>query len=892
MSDLEARALRLFDEYVELAPRRRADALAALRTREPALHDALHRLLQADAASYPLEGGALDALYAGHAGHEGGGMDPSCFERIGTLLGPWRIDRVLAQGGMGAVYQASRADGQYEKTVALKCIRAEMSSPILVDAFMRERSHLAKLDHPNIAPLLDGGVEADGRPWFAMRLVQGVSIDEWAEQQRLDLPARIRLLLQACRALQYAHAHGVLHQDIKPGNLLVSADGVVHLVDFGLSTLMGGRDSGASPPIAVSSGYTAPELLTGGTASVAADVHAMGVVLYRLMVDAWPRPPQPLHAQLTGIGVRSAHAPSRLAATALPQVAYLRQCRDTCMLRMKLRGDLDAIALKCVALEPGERYASVGALIDDLERWLARRPVRARGAGRAYVIGRFFQRNALPTLLVGMVMLMGVAAAGVFAWLHWRGQQEARDMLLVSTMFEQTLGAATLSGLAEARPSSRQLLEKTEAHLRALPPSSSPVIRARALTSLARSYAVLGDYSHALALASQANRLLTDSPAHQSETQATLATLLNLQARHAEARDVAAQSLRQSTSARPTADITTLNLLTELARAHWGLSEHDAAFDALGFAQTVAAGLRSQAALDTQVELSILRAQWHLQLMNIADAGRELDTATALAREASPSLADNVNEARLTLLLLKEDHRQAGQVAEALLASRRQRLGPEHPDTARSRRLRLEVLERQGQAAHIPPATLRETHAAIVAAYGKAHPEYAHQLLLEARLERPHDVSRSVSVSDGAIQLLERILGPRHPTTLAAKEEQAQALVQLASTQSGSARRISLTHAISMLQEVVHTTRQRQQPSPRAKYLLAQALLLRAADSAPDAATDRRRAEGLLQDALVEASRQLGPRHSATVRIRNALVGNFLPASRNASAGTPAAARR
>ena len=146
-------------------------------------------------------------------------------------------------------------------------------------------------------------------------------------------------------------------------------------------------------------------------------------------------------------------------------------------------------------------------------------------------------------------------------------------MLLVSTMFEQTLGAATLSGLAEARPSSRQLLERTEEHLRALPPSSSPVIRARALTSLARSYAVLGDYSHALALASQANRLLTDSPAHQSETQATLATLLNLQARHAEARDVAAQSLRQSTSARPTADITTLNLLTELARAHWGLSE-------------------------------------------------------------------------------------------------------------------------------------------------------------------------------------------------------------------------------------------------------------------------------------------------------------------------------
>ena len=586
MSDLEARALDLFDEYVELTPRRRADALAALRVREPALHDALRRLLQADAASYPLEGGALDALYAEHAGSDGDGIDPASLARVGTMLGPWHIDRVLAQGGMGTVYEASRADGQYEKKVALKCIRAEMSSPVLVDAFMRERNHLAKLDHPNIAPLLDGGVEGDGRPWFAMRLVQGVSVDQWTDQQRLDLGSRISLLLQACRALQYAHAHGVLHQDIKPGNLLVSPDGVVHLVDFGLSTLMSGREGDTAAPIAVSNGYTAPELLTGGAASVAADVHAIGVVLYQLLVDAWPRPLQPLHTQLSGIGTGSAQAPSLLAATALPQVAYLRRCRDTRLLRRKLQGDLDAIALKCVALAPGDRYASVGALIDDLEYWLARRPVGARGAGRAYVLGRFFQRNALATLFAGSVMLSLAAAAGAFAWFHWRGQQEARDMQLVSTMFEQTLGAATLSGLAEARPSSRQLLEKTEAHLRALPPQSSPVIRARALTSLARSYAVLGDYAHALALASQANRLLTDSPAHQSETQATLATLLNLQARHAEARDVATQSLRQSTSARPTADITTLNLLTELARAHWGLSEHDAAFNALGSRRT------------------------------------------------------------------------------------------------------------------------------------------------------------------------------------------------------------------------------------------------------------------------------------------------------------------
>lgn len=880
MSDLEARALDLFDEYVELTPRKRAAALASLQAREPALHDVLQKMLQADAASYALEGGALDVLCAEPAESGNEGIDASAFDRVGTLLGPWRIDRVLAQGGMGTVYEASRADGQYEKTVALKCIRTEMSSPVLADAFMRERNHLAKLDHPNIAPLLDGGVEGDGQPWFAMRLVRGISIDQWADAQRLDLASRIRLVLQACWALQYAHAHGVLHQDIKPGNLLVSEDGVVHLVDFGLSTVMGGREGTATAPIAVSNGYGAPELLTGGAVSVAGDVYAMGVVLYQLLVDEWPRPLLPLHAQLAGKGACQARAPSALAAKVPPRVAYDRQCRDLRTLQKQLAGDLDAIALKCVALAPSDRYASVAALIDDLEHWLERRPVLARGSGRMYVLRRFIQRNALPTLLAGSVVLVVAVAACALAWFHWRSQQEARDMQMVSAMFEQTLGAATLSGLAEARPSSRQLLEKTEAHLQAMPPQFSPAIRARALTSLARSYAVLGDYQHALSLASKANRLLADQPVRQSDTQATLATLLNLQARHAEARDIATDSLRRTMATRPVADIATLGLLTELARAHWGLSEHEAAFDALGFAQNVAASVPSQTALDTQVELLILRAQWHLQLMDVAEAGRELDRAAALSRQASPSLADNVDEVRVTWLLQRHDYTRARQVAEALLGARERRLGREHPDTARSRRLGLDVRERQAGTGEIPLSALQEIHAAIVKAYGTEHPEYANLLLLEARLQDRRDASRRLALSEEAVQLLERSLGPRHPGTLAAKEEQADAVMRLASRQSGSTRDTSLARAVSLLQEVVHATRQQQRPSPTAKYLLAQSLLLRASGASPTADADLRRAESLLQDALVESSRQLGPHHATTVQIRDALIGSFQPSPR------------
>ena len=196
MSDLEAHALDLFDKYVDLTPSQRSAALARLKDREPALHDALLRLLSADAATHPLEVAAFELL--GEVSTKDDADDASM--RVGNRLGPWRIDHVLGSGGMGTVYGASRADGQYEKQVALKCMRTEMSSPALIDAFMRERNHLAQLDHPHIAPLLDGGVEADGRPWFAMRLVHGTAMDLWADQQRLGLKERIHLLLQACQA--------------------------------------------------------------------------------------------------------------------------------------------------------------------------------------------------------------------------------------------------------------------------------------------------------------------------------------------------------------------------------------------------------------------------------------------------------------------------------------------------------------------------------------------------------------------------------------------------------------------------------------------------------------------------------------------------------------------
>ena len=885
MSDLEARALTLFDEYVALAPPQRAAALSQLAVDEPALHAALARLLDADAATHPLEDVALDAMLDAVDDDED---DPSSM-RIGNRLGPWRIDRVLESGGMGTVYEASRADGQYEKQVALKCMRAGMSSPTLIEAFMRERNHLAQLDHPHIAPLLDGGIEADGRPWFAMRLVHGTALDLWADQQRLSLAERIRLLLQVCQALRYAHGRGMLHQDIKPGNLLVSADGHVHLIDFGLSAMMDGLESAAQPCIAVSNGYTAPELLTGAAASTASDIYSIGVMLYQLLVGDWSRPLPKLQASfISSPIVHPARSPSSLAASATMDVAWARRCRHPEQLGKRLRGDLDAIALKTVAASPDDRYASVDALIDDMERWLTRHPVRARATGPLHATRRFLQRNALPSALAGGVVLVAGIGAAVLGWSHVRDNRELRDMQAVSSVFEQTLGAVTLSGLSDARPSSRQLLKKAETQLRALPLHGNPAIKARALASLARNYAAVGDYPHALSLASEASRMLADAPVYAADTQAMLATLLNVQARHADARAAATLGLQRSTSTASSADLTTLDLLVELARANWELSEYDAAFDALAFAHETASGLSSRAASDLTVELLILRGQWHLQLMDLASAQRDLQSATEASRDGAPSLGEHVAEARLPLLLMQHRYGEANELATSLFTTRRKRLGPDHPDTSRSMRLQLEAAEQSPADGPVTPAALKAAHDSIVSAYGTQHPEYGRQRMLEARVRFRDDPKAGLEPAQQAVQLLERTLGPRHPTTLAAKEEQARMLITYASGAPGTDDGTLLGEAVGLLQEVIHATALRHWPSPTAKYWLAQALRKRATRGDATSVSDRQQAETLLQDALVEASRHLGARHATTTTIRDALVRDLPSAALPpTTSGTP-----
>jgi len=396
------------------------------------------------------------------------------------------------------------------------------------------------------------------------------------------------------------------------------------------------------------------------------------------------------------------------------------------------------------------------------------------------------------------------------------------------------------------------------------------------MASLARSYAALGDYPRALALTGEAHRLLADDPAASAATRAMLAMLLNLQARHADAHDIATRGLEESAAALQAADPATLGLLVELARAHWGLAQYEAAFNALAFAQEIAGRSSSPEAREARAALLLLRSQWHLQLFDLTAAEHDLQQADAATRRDAPTLADDVDEARLSLLLLQQRPTQAERLAASLLAERRQRLGPAHPDTARSLRLQLEAAALAPDAGAVTETALQAARRAIANAYGMRHPEYARALLLEARVASHHDARQGLALARQAVTLLEQTLGPRHPATLDAKETQARMMIAVAGMATTDEAETLRDEATGLLQECVHVAHQRRWPAPTARYWLADVMVHRPGQIP---APDRRRAEALLQDALVEARRHLGADHATTVMIREALIRDFQPAA-------------
>lgn len=310
--------------------------------------------------------------------------------RSGERLGVWKVLEPVGEGGGGAVYRAVRDDGLYEQEVAIKVLGA-------LDArahsrFEAERRRLARMQHPGIARIVDGGVQEDGQPWLAMEFVEGTTIDRYVEQRHLTPAARITLLLDLCAAVAHAHRNLTVHSDIKAANVLVDGAGAVRLIDFGIATSLSGEgDEGRAFTLATA----APEQLRGEVVTVGVDVFALGVLLHQLLTGRLPE--------------READASMRADDAALASA------------------ELSAIIARCLAPEPQERYPSVDALAAELRAVLEHRPVQARGDSRAYRLTCFLRRNALSSGLAGVAVLAllgGLAFSVSFA----RQAQHERDL--------------------------------------------------------------------------------------------------------------------------------------------------------------------------------------------------------------------------------------------------------------------------------------------------------------------------------------------------------------------------------------------------------------------------------------------------------------------------------
>jgi tetratricopeptide (TPR) repeat protein len=371
------RVAELFELAIDVEPDALPQWLADTCGADDELRDELLSLLRADAkASRFMERPPTvisDAAAAAIASNA-----PAPAQR---RFGPYGVLRSIGVGGMGEVWLAERSDGQFEQRVAIK--QLAYPTPGLVQRFRQERQILARLEHANIARLIDGGVDDAGAPYLVMEYVEGVPITDFVREHALDLRARLRLFLDVCDGVQFAHQNLVVHRDLKPSNIFVTSDGTPKLLDFGIAKVLATTDQDLPTQTAarlLTPGYAAPEQFNGGAITTATDVYAMGVVLYELVADV--RPARPAHSTDGSDTARAVQPPSA-AVTRTTGSARRRE----------LRGDLDRIVLKALANEAQRRYPSAEALAADLRRYLDGRPVTARGDGSWYRFRKFARRN-------------------------------------------------------------------------------------------------------------------------------------------------------------------------------------------------------------------------------------------------------------------------------------------------------------------------------------------------------------------------------------------------------------------------------------------------------------------------------------------------------------------
>jgi serine/threonine protein kinase len=395
----------------------------------------------------------------------------------GQHLGHYEIIREIGRGGMGTVYLARRADDAFSKRVAVKVLAPERSNPELVRRFRQEREIVARLEHPHIARLLDGGTTERGVPYSVMEYVEGQRIDAWCDQRRLNITERLKLFRTVCQAVQYAHQNLVVHRDLKPSNILVTADGTIKLLDFGIAKLMETNSEITLTEVGVrvmTPAYASPEQARGEPVNTTSDVYSLGVVLYELLTGRLPYRSKgaPLHKVTQAICEEEPLPPSQMVTTQIedsPQAdeaapadaERLSEIREgkPARLQRRLAGELDNIVLMALRKEPRRRYASVEQFSEDLSRHLAGLPVLAQHDTLRYRTTKFVKRHRAGVVAAGLVTMMMAGAVATTTWQarvarqeRVRAEQQAAEAKFQSARAEREAQRAMEQlGIAEQR---------------------------------------------------------------------------------------------------------------------------------------------------------------------------------------------------------------------------------------------------------------------------------------------------------------------------------------------------------------------------------------------------------------------------------------------------------
>lgn len=619
----------------------------------------------------------------------------------------------------------------------------------------------------------------------------------------------------------------------------MTEDGNLQLVDFGLATML--SDLGHARRLATSPGYTAPEVFSSAPPATVQDVYAMGMVMHILLCGRLPH----AHSALASIAMSPPMTES-LAAIALhspPGTAQARGLPDERRLSSQLHGDLDAIAARCIAIDPGQRYASVAELADDLRHWLRREPVDARNGGLFYRGTKLLKRHRLASALAALVL----STAAIGTAVSWKSQRhaarETASLQALTRIFEQTLGTATLSGLGTDTFSSADLLAKTEMQMRQLSLQDYPRVQRRGLLMLARNHAVIGDYARAAELADEAEHLSgTHDAVTLAEVQATRATLQNIAGDAASALQTAQAALAAIAGSRDAHLLPArLQLMTETARAQWNLIQRKDALHSLDQALTLAEAHPANLP-EARAELLALRGHWLVHEQQFERADQDLHEAIALAGATRPLLAAEIQRTLVRSLTMQGRPAEARETAEQQWQNTRHVLGNTHPHTGNALLALGNSRCNEGDVAGCQEA-IDQGKALILAAHGHDHPDYGLALAYRAWSLQAGNADRDkvIALSREALSILKQHYPPSHEMVMGVQTLLAYRIASQLPQTEEEERSAALQESIALLESVLASAQQAGMPPPHTtRRYLAYILMERSGEE------DLMRAEALL----------------------------------------------